>query len=732
AIISSNNVTTLYKGGLIIGKTYLIRVSGSNSGTFKLCINNYNPIVKPGQDCSSASTLCSKESFTQTDVSGAGLNNNEAAGTCLELPGLATEQNSAWYKWTAADNGTLTFVITPTANDDIDWVLFDLGPSGSCDGANPSNAIRCNAARGVDCSGPGQLRFNKTGLDLTSVDLSENGGCQEGQDGFVRYVDMIAGHVYGLLVNNFDRGNNGFTLEFGGTGEFLGPTAEINFTRDKPCTVDQNYTFTASAANYETLRWTFGDGASIDSADTLGPFNVSYATPGIKTIVLQAFGEKGCSIVATKVITVGLKPEKPLINLNQNKYCLADTIILSTPLQNEAIYQWTGPGGFSSNQPVIYIPVTDYNVNRDYTLSVTINECTSDPSNITVPPISQTPVINLTVDENNPCTPQFSYTVNYNASDFQELRASFGPGVRIISGSGNGPYTITYTILGTKTITVTATSISGCSVTSTQIIDVPIIPDKPIIQSNKPAFCLKDTIELTTNPVPNVTYLWQGPNNFRSSGPSVTIVVSDYNLAGKYTLTAIQGRCSTTSDTLIIPEILKNPVAEFTSEPDIPAKLSAPVLIKFTNRSQEADSYLWDFGDGSTSTEENPSHLYTDYGEFNVTLTAFKADACDNSIVKGKFVIRENYELFIPNTFTPNGDQINDEFVVTILNLKQYKIQIFNRYGTLLFLGNNIFDNWKGIYKNEPLPVGTYFYIIDATDINDEVIKKSGPITLLR
>ena len=66
--VSSDNVTSIYKGGLIIGTLYYIRVSAALSGSFKLCVNNYNPIFKPGQDCSSASVLCSKETFTQTDV----------------------------------------------------------------------------------------------------------------------------------------------------------------------------------------------------------------------------------------------------------------------------------------------------------------------------------------------------------------------------------------------------------------------------------------------------------------------------------------------------------------------------------------------------------------------------------------------------------------------------------------------------------------------------------------
>lgn len=61
--ISENNVTSFYKGGLIIGNTYYIAVSGENqrTGTFQLCLNNYNPVLKTGQDCATASYLCSTQ-----------------------------------------------------------------------------------------------------------------------------------------------------------------------------------------------------------------------------------------------------------------------------------------------------------------------------------------------------------------------------------------------------------------------------------------------------------------------------------------------------------------------------------------------------------------------------------------------------------------------------------------------------------------------------------------------
>ena len=732
SIVSSDNVTTLYKGGLIIGNIYYIRVSGSNSGSFKLCVNNYNPIFKPGQDCSSASVLCSKETFTQTDVSGGGMNSNEAAGTCLSAFGVNSEQNSAWYKWTAANNGTLTFVITPTANDDIDWVLYDLGTTDNCAAVSVATAIRCNAGRGVDCLGPGQKRYTKTGLDMTSVDLNEGGGCLEGQDGFVRFVDMQQGHVYALIVNNFDRGNNGFTIEFGGTGQFLGPQAVIDLQQNDACTPEQSFTFTSRSSNHNRLKWTFGQGASLDSADTDGPHTVSYSTPGIKTVVLQAFGDKGCSVVASRTFLVALKPDRPPITINKNSFCLNETVILSTPVVEGATYAWTGPNGFSSNQATVEILITDYNIAGEYYLTTTQNGCTSDPSSITVPAINQTPVLTLNIEENDPCTNEQSYSVSYTAIDFGSLTTDFGAGAAVRSGSGNGPYVVTYASPGPRVITLSATSASGCTVTVTRTINVPAIPLKPPLAINKASFCRGDTIVLSTPQLPNVTYRWTGPNNYTATGSSVSIVASNVNVSGQYSLVATQGQCDSEAATITVPEIIDLPVAAFTSDPKFPAKLTAPVTIQFINNSSGANSYLWDFGDGTTSTEENPQHEYAAFGEYQVTLTATRGGACSTSVSIGDLIITVDNTIFVPNTFTPNGDQVNDEFVITISNIQDYRIQIYNRYGTSLFQANDIFDNWKGVYNNEPLPVGTYYYIIDAVSVTGEVIKKSGAISIIK
>ena len=449
-------------------------------------------------------------------------------------------------------------------------------------------------------------------------------------------------------------------------------------------------------------------------------------------MVLEAIGDKGCFTVSSETFTVGKKPALPVILVSKPDFCLGETIELSTPQQDFASYAWTGPNGFTSTSRQVTIPVNDYNIAGSYFLTVSIFGCTSDVASITIPQIRKTPVPGFDISVNNPCTSSQSFTITNASADYTTLRWTFGDGAIPSSAVGDGPFTITYPGPGVRDITLQAESEEGCVVTLVKTLDVGIILDAPTISSNKPDFCLNDVILLSTKPQAGASYQWTGPDNFSSDQASVSIPVKGTEVAGLYTLIVSAGACRMDPVSIVIPPILKLPAAAFSSIPGIPAKFSIPVTIRFKNESVDADSYLWDFGDGATSAEANPSHTYTSPGEFDVSLTAFKSDVCSTSVLKGKFVIKATNTLFVPNTFTPNGDGINDEFVVSITNLVSYQISIFNRWGEQLFVSKDIFDNWKGLYKGEPLPVGTYYYVIDAVDLNGENVKQSGSVTIIR
>jgi gliding motility-associated-like protein len=891
-------VSVFKKGDLIVGKEYYIRISAANKneGSFKLCINNYSSPPIAGQDFESASILCSKSTFTEHNVLGSGLDNMESFGSCL-----GRESNTAWYKWVAANDGTLTMDITPLFNtDDIDWVLYDLGPSGDF---NNKVLLRCAAGHGInnkDC--PSELLYHKTGMNLSSTDIVENSGCGlGGQDGYLKYVELKKGHTYALLVDNYTSGNHGFTIQFGGTSEFEGPKAKINLLSTDFCENNSGFIFTSTGSeNYDRLEWNFGEGANIatssepnpppiiyshpgnktvtltmyhgtncstratqtflvnpkisssqinglKSAYCLGdyinlstdievdvtyswtgpngftsnsneikilindvnqagvyslktskngcssdvqsviipaiesmptadfsnnianlcentqsyiftnnstnytkviwnfgidasmttstdhnPPPVSYTSPGPKTISLQVFNKNDCYVIVTKLITVNLKPDLPVINGLKSSYCIGDEIILHTSAESESTYLWTGPNGFTSSLNEIKILVDDPNKAGIYNLKITKNACSSDITSVTVPPIAISPKASFTIINNNLCSPSPSFTFTNTSSNFSSLKWDFGDGADISPGSSNLSHTITYSKPGLKTIKLEAIGNSGCSHIFSQEISVVFGPEKPIIIVNKPDFCRIDSIKLSAPYQEDVVYNWTGPKGFSSNLREPEIPANSPSVAGTYHLTLSKGACTTSTVSVIVDANYQKPIANFSTYPQMPFHLTAPFQVEFFNESKDSDSFLWDFGDGNTSTESNPIHTYLSDGNYIITLTVFKNSICSDVITKGDVKLIDLNSIVIPNTFTPNNDGINDVFAVNIWGVHSYKIQIFNRYGVPLFLSTDINNHWDGTFNGAPLPMGTYYYLINATDFNSISIQKAGPVTIIR
>ncbi|MEL6987050.1 MAG: gliding motility-associated C-terminal domain-containing protein [Bacteroidota bacterium] len=383
---------TLNTAGLTIGQTYYIRVQGRNQGqgTFQLCINNFFPPADPGSDCNTSAILCDKTPFVVERIEGAGLDNDEAAGTCLGTFGVS-ESSSTWFKWTAANNGTLEFTLTPTIlTDDLDFVIFEL-PNGinDCEG---KFSVRCNATFGGNNADCGPL----TGLNASSSDLEEDSNCDAGEDGFLAALDMVEGTSYAMLVNNFSNSGGGFEIEWGGTGEFLGPLANFNFqVTGDVLECDKTVRFIDSSffdnGNITDWQWNFGVDAMPQSATGPGPHEITYNSFGEKSIVLTVESDLGC--IVSEVLTVFVEPccedlPDPQIVLDS----LADLIcadINSGYIEVSGTNSMFEPFQYSfEGGPFTQIPIFTNLAAGDYTIVITDQKgcMNSSTFTITAPP----------------------------------------------------------------------------------------------------------------------------------------------------------------------------------------------------------------------------------------------------------------------------------------------------------------------------------------------------------
>lgn len=163
--------------------------------------------------------------------------------------------------------------------------------------------------------------------------------------------------------------------------------------------------------------------------------------------------------------------------------------------------------------------------------------------------------------------------------------------------------------------------------------------------------------------------------------------------------------------------------------------LNIGAVFNFVDTSNYATNYLWNFGNGATSTTQNPSYTYFNNGNYIVTLYVDGDFGCRDSaqaLISINTITSEILQL-IPNAFSPNGDGNNDTWELDFLNLlyPQAQVEIYNRWGQQLYFSKGIYTPWDGTYTNETVPDGTYYYIINLNDANNTPPFK-GALLLLR
>jgi gliding motility-associated-like protein len=235
------------------------------------------------------------------------------------------------------------------------------------------------------------------------------------------------------------------------------------------------------------------------------------------------------------------------------------------------------------------------------------------------------------------------------------------------------------------------------------------------------------------------SYIWDFGNGqtFIGPNPTVTCFLSNSNMDSKaYTLTL-----TATSDFGCITNLVKKdsiivfpmPIADFTTQPDT-AFITTP-LVNFNNTSIGSTAWYWTFGDLSYSIEESLEHRYFDTGVFEVKLLVSNGYGCLDSIYRN-VVIREDFTLYIPNAFTPNGDLTNDWFFPVGEGILDMEITIFNRWGEKIYSGTGIKSMWDGKFQGQPVPMGVYSYVINIHHVmqekNAKPVKYVGQVTVLR
>jgi gliding motility-associated-like protein len=157
----------------------------------------------------------------------------------------------------------------------------------------------------------------------------------------------------------------------------------------------------------------------------------------------------------------------------------------------------------------------------------------------------------------------------------------------------------------------------------------------------------------------------------------------------------------------------------------------------FNNLSSGANSYLWDFDfvgvNGKSNLISPCTVTFPDQRgrTYFVKLTGVSQYGCIDSMTK-IISITENFILYIPNSFTPNDDGINDRLKIVTGGIKSFELIIFNRWGEKIFSTSSLNDFWDGTHQGENAPLGTYVYKVLISAESGKVKEVIGNINLIR
>lgn len=194
--------------------------------------------------------------------------------------------------------------------------------------------------------------------------------------------------------------------------------------------------------------------------------------------------------------------------------------------------------------------------------------------------------------------------------------------------------------------------------------------------------------------------------------------------------------CQSSAEALDYVCVFPEPISQFTANPNV---LTSPTqLVSFTNQSVNSSQYIWDFGNGNNSSNTNPDYSITINNDFlEVFLTAISDEGCENtsSLI---LTLNETYDLYVPNTFTPDSDEHNQTWGPVFLegfDKFNFQLLVFNRWGEIVWESKDADARWDGTYSKSPYmcPDGIYTWkILYKQKDTDEKITRTGHVTIMR
>ena len=515
--------------------------------------------------------------------------------------------------------------------------------------------------------------------------------------------------------------NNGcsFDTAYATVTVFAQPIVGFTYAPDSVC-VNVPFQFTNTSQNSANYIWDFGDGNGSGLTDPTH----AYTTSGIYPVMLTATSQlNGCvdsvivpvTVITSPVVSIGVLPQFGCVPLD---------VQFTNATTNAVFYTWDFDDGNTSG---LQAPSHTYASDGVYLVQL-IAENLSGCSDTGYTQVNVYPIPDaaFTFAPGQSCISPADVQFDNNSTGAIGFEWDLGNGQ---TSALNDPVG-TYAQPDTYTIELVAENQYGCTDTTTADFTVYPTPVADYTVLPNPA-CATYPVQFTDNSQNNSIWQWYFGDGGTSNDEDP---VYTYMLPGAYDITLIVQGAGGCTDTLIVDDgmiVNPTPVAAFSYD----TLLSIDNALQFNNLSTESISWWWDFGDNETSTDFEPVHLFPADGDaFVICLVAVNELQCPDTVCK-VIVVPADVNAYVPNTFTPDGDGLNDGFRPIMVGFDDgrwvYHFMIFDRWGQLFFDTYDRNAEWDGTFNGQESPIDVYVWKVIMSAEGDER-DWVGHVTLVR
>jgi len=415
---------------------------------------------------------------------------------------------------------------------------------------------------------------------------------------------------------------------------------------------------------------------------------------------------------------------------------------------------WEFGNGFPSNE---INPTTVYQFPGNYDVAVDIFDATNDCiyngiTTITIedcgPPCTNLPDLNIFSADMIQCVGVAYFFFTQTSAELVEYQWFLND---ILTAEGSDTFAPVSTEIGSATVSLLAIDVDGCeyeAIFEFEVIDC----DDPCedfdigLINVEGDFCV-DSLLTFSNSIPAIeaAYLWTFDNgetffdqNFTtvfSEETTITTLLQVVNAEGcedEATFEFSIENCESIDDCLFPPNSVYIGFV-----PDLSYCVGDSVQWSFgTEENINVTSVIWQVSDGQISTDLSPYISIIDTGFIEITLEAIDENGCIYlDTIAGDFYqsCEEICQVFVPNAFTPNADNVNDRFKpLSHCNPESYTFEIYSRWGELLFQTKNFNESWDGMHRGKPVPSSVYAWVMNYSFSGQTSETVVGDISLIR